>query len=385
MIYFDNAATTLQKPPCVAQAVLEAMTTFGNPGRGVHEPAMAASRAVYEARCALAQLFHAENPARIAFTANATQALNIAIKGILNPGDHVITTAMEHNSVLRPLYELEGQRAALTILPADRQGRIDYGGFEAAIRDNTRAIVCTHGSNLTGNLLDIGRIGAIAKRYGLLFVVDASQTAGVFPIDVQEMNIDILCFTGHKGLLGPQGTAGLYVREGVTVRPLLTGGSGVQSHSKTHPSQMPTALEAGTLNAHGLAGLNAGVRYLLERGIGTLRQKELDFTWAFYEGVKKIPGITVYGDFSARERCPIVSLNVRDYDSAQVSDALFSEFGIATRPGAHCAPLLHDALGTGQRGAVRFSFSHYNTMEQINTAIAALREIAQEEEIWKKW
>ena len=385
MIYFDNAATTLQKPPCVAQAVLEAMTTFGNPGRGVHEPAMAASRAVYEARCALAQLFHAENPARIAFTANATQALNIAIKGILNPGDHVITTAMEHNSVLRPLYELEGQGAALTILPADRQGRIDYGGFEAAIRDNTRAIVCTHGSNLTGNLLDIGRIGAIAKRYGLLFVVDASQTAGVFPIDVQEMNIDILCFTGHKGLLGPQGTGGLYVREGVTVRPLLTGGSGVQSHSKTHPSQMPTALEAGTLNAHGLAGLNAGVRYLLERGIGTLRQKELDFTWAFYEGVKKIPGITVYGDFSARERCPIVSLNVRDYDSAQVSDALFSEFEIATRPGAHCAPLLHDALGTGQRGAVRFSFSHYNTMEQINTAIAALREIAQEEEIWKKW
>ena len=216
-------------------------------------------------------------------------------------------------------------------------------------------------------------------------MVDASQTAGIIPIDVEKMNIDILCFTGHKGLLGPQGTGGLYVREGVTVRPLLTGGSGVQSHSKTHPAQMPTALEAGTLNAHGLAGLNAGVRYLLERGIGTLRQKELDFTWAFYEGVKKIPGITVYGDFSARERCPIVSLNVRDYDSAQVSDALFSTFGIATRPGAHCAPLLHDALGTGQRGAVRFSFSHYNTMEQINTAIAALREIAQEEEIWKKW
>ena len=385
MIYFDNAATTLQKPEAVKDAVMQAMTTFGNPGRGVHEPAMAASRAVYEARCTLAQLFHAENPARIAFTANATEALNIAIKGILNPGDHVMTTAMEHNSVLRPLYELEGQGVALTILPADRQGRIDYGGFEAAIRDNTRAIVCTHGSNLTGNLLDIGRIGDIAKAHGLLFVVDASQTAGVFPIDVQEMHIDILCFTGHKGLLGPQGTGGLYVREGVTVRPLLTGGSGVHSHNKVHPAQMPTALEAGTLNAHGLAGLNAGVRYLLERGIDTLRQKELDFTWAFYEGVKHIPGITVYGDFSQQERCPIVSLNVRDYDSAQVSDALFSTFGIATRPGAHCAPLLHDALGTGQRGAVRFSFSHYNTMEQINTAIAALREIAQEEEIWKKW
>ena len=379
MIYFDNAATTLQKPECVMQAVLEAMGTFGNPGRGVHEPAMAASRAIYDARCALAQLFHAENPAQIAFSANATQALNIAIKGILNPGDHVITTALEHNSVLRPLYELEERGVELTILPADTQGRTAYEDFETAIRDNTRAIICTHGSNLTGNLLDIGRIGAITKAHGLLFIVDASQTAGVFPIDVQKMGIDILCFTGHKGLLGPQGTGGLYVREGVAVRPLLTGGSGVQSHSRTHPAQMPTALEAGTLNAHGLAGLNAGVRYLLETGIDTVRQKELDLMWAFYEEVKHIPGITIYGDFSQRERCPIVSLNVRDYDSTQVSDALFSEFGIATRPGAHCAPLMHDALGTGDRGAVRFSFSHDNTMKEINTAISALQEIAQEE------
>lgn len=379
MIYFDNAATTLQKPESVTRAVLEAMTSFGNPGRGVHEPAMAASRAIYDARCALARLFHGENPARIAFTANATQALNTAIKGILNPGDHVITTAMEHNSVLRPLYELEEQGVELTILPADKQGRIAYDAFEAAIRDNTRAIVCTHGSNLTGNLVDIGKIGAIAKAHGLLLVVDASQTAGVVPIDVGKMNIDILCFTGHKGLLGPQGTGGLYVREGVAVRPLLTGGSGVQSHSKTHPIQMPTALEAGTLNAHGLAGLNAGVGYLLETGVDRIRQKELDLMWAFYEGVNAIPGITVYGDFSSRERCPIVSLNVRDYDSSQVSDALFSQYGIATRPGAHCAPLMHDALGTGNRGAVRFSFSHDNTMEEINFAISALQEVAQEE------
>ena len=379
MIYFDNAATTLQKPESVTRAVLAAMTSFGNPGRGVHEPALAASRAIYDARCALARLFHAENPARIAFTANATQALNTAIKGILNPGDHVITTALEHNSVLRPLYELEERGLELTILPADRQGRVSYEAFEAAIQSNTRAIVCTHGSNLTGNLVDIGKTGAIAKAHGLLFVVDASQTAGVIPIDVEKMNIDILCFTGHKGLLGPQGTGGLYVREGVAVRPLLTGGSGVQSHSKTHPVQMPTALEAGTLNAHGLAGLNAGVGYLLETGVDRIRQIELDLMWAFYEGVNAIPGITVYGDFSGRERCPIVSLNVRDYDSSQVSDALFSEFGIATRPGAHCAPLMHEALGTHQRGAVRFSFSHYNTMEEIEFAVSALREIAREE------
>ena len=377
MVYFDNAATTLQKPPAVLEAVTRALTTFGNPGRGVHQPSLLASREVYEARCKLAQLFGAENPARIAFTANATESLNIAIQGILHPGDHVITTALEHNSVLRPLYRLEG--VELTILPADQLGRIRYEDVEAAIRPNTRAIVCTHGSNLTGNLLDIGRMGAIAKAHGLFFVVDAAQTAGVFPIDVQEMNIDILCFTGHKGLLGPQGTGGLYVREGVTVRPLLTGGSGVQSHSKAHPTQMPTALEAGTLNAHGLAGLNAGVGYLLERGIHTIREAELKLMWAFYEGVRTIPGITLYGDFSQRNRCPIVALNVRDYDSAQVSDVLFSDYGIATRPGAHCAPLLHDALGTGAQGAVRFSFSHYNTLEEINIAISALQEIAQEE------
>ena len=379
MIYFDNAATTLRKPEAVISAVVQAMSTCGNPGRGVHEAAMEASRRVYAARSAVAQLIHAENPARIAFTANATESLNIAIQGILKPGDHVITTALEHNSVLRPLYELEARGVELTILPADRQGRICYEDLEAAVRDKTRAVVCTHGSNLTGNLLDIGRIGVMAKKHGVLLVVDASQTAGVFPIDVREMNIDILCFTGHKGLLGPQGTGGLYVREGVTVRPLLTGGSGVQSHSKTHPVQMPTALEAGTLNVHGLAGLDAGVRYLLETGIDTIREKELERMWAFYEGVREIPGITVYGDFSQRERCPIVSLNVRDYDSAQVSDALFTQYGIATRPGAHCAPLMHDALGTGERGAVRFSFSYENTMEEINTALSALWEIAQED------
>ncbi len=379
MIYFDNAATTLQRPECVIRAVVQGMTAFGNPGRGVHDPSLLAARAVYEARSAVTQLLHAEKPTRIAFTANATESLNIAVKGILQPGDHVITTALEHNSVLRPLYQLEELGVELTVLPADRQGRLNADAFEAAIRGNTRAIVCTHGSNLTGNLLDIGRIGEIAKAHGLLFVVDAAQTAGVIPIDVQRMGIHILCFTGHKGLLGPQGTGGLYVREGVTVRPLLTGGSGVQSHSKTHPAQMPAALEAGTLNAHSLAGLNAGVRCLLETGIDTIREKELALMEAFYEGVVKLPGITLYGDFSQRVRCPIVALNVRDYDSAQVSDVLFSKYGIATRPGAHCAPLMHDALGTGQRGAVRFSFSHCNTLEEIRIAISALQEIAQEE------
>lgn len=379
MIYLDNAATTLRKPECVVEAVTRALCSMGNPGRSAHDGALSASRTVFEARLALAELFGAESPDRIAFTANATEALNIAIKGILNPGDHVITTALEHNSVLRPLYEMEDKGVELTILPADRQGRLKEADFEAAIRTNTRAIVCTHGSNLTGNLVDIGRVGQIARRHGLLLVADASQTAGVFPIDVQKMQIDILCFTGHKSLLGPQGTGGLYVREGVEVRPLLSGGSGVQTYLRRHPPQMPTALEAGTLNAHGIAGLLAAVRYLQAAGLDAIRERELDLMERFYRQVSAIPGVTVYGDFSRRMRCPIVALNVRDYDSSEVSDALSSQYGIATRPGAHCAPRMHQALGTVEQGAVRFSFSHYNTEEEIETAVSALRELAQEE------
>ena len=303
----------------------------------------------------------------------------MAMKGLLNPGDHVITTALEHNSVLRPLYELEDQGVQLTILPADTMGNIRYEAFEEEIQPNTKAIGTTPGSNLTGNLLDIQRIGSIAQKHRLTYIVDASKTAGVFGIDVQKMHIDVLCFTGHKSLLGPQGTGGIYVREGVEIHPLLSGGSGVQTYLRSHPPQMPTALEAGTLNGHGIAGLGAAVRYLQETGLETIRAKELELMWEFYTQVRQIPGITVYGDFSTTTRCPIVALNIRDYDSGEVSDALSTEYGIATRPGAHCAPLMHEALGTVRQGAVRFSFSHYNTMEEIKIAVSALRELAQEE------
>ena len=379
MIYFDNAATTMRKPDCVVQAVTEAMCSLGNSGRSVHDGALSASRIIYDTRTALAQLFGAESPERIAFTANSTESLNIAIKGVLNPGDHVITTALEHNSVLRPLYEMEVLGVELTILSADTMGNVRYEDFEKEIRCNTKAIVTTHGSNLTGNLLDISRIGEIAKKHDLIYIVDASQTAGVFHIDVQKMHIDILCFTGHKGLLGPQGTGGIYVREGVEVRPLLSGGSGVQTYLRSHPPQMPTALEAGTLNGHGIAGLGASVRYIQEMGLDAIRKKEQELMMDFYEAVREIPGITVYGDFSTENRCAIVTLNIRDYDSGEVSDALSTEYGIATRPGAHCAPLMHKALGTADRGAVRFSFSHYNTKEELNIVISALRELAREE------
>lgn len=380
MIYFDNAATTMKKPQQVVKAVTEALCSMGNSGRGSHDASLDASRVIYETRVKLAELFNAENPSRIAFAANATEALNIAIKGILCAGDHVITTALEHNSVLRPLYEMEERGVELTIISADSRGNIDYGELEKAIRPDTKAIVCTHASNLTGNLVDIAQLGGIAAAHNVLFVVDASQTAGVFPLDVQEMNIDILCFTGHKSLMGPQGTGGIYVREGVEVRPLLSGGSGIQTYSRRHPALMPTALEAGTLNAHGIAGLGAAVQYILDTGVDVICRKEQDLTCAFYEEVRAITGIRIYGDFTAEERAPIVSLNIRDYESAAVSDALAQDYGIYTRSGGHCAPLMHQALGTVEQGAVRFSFSHFNTMEEVYLAVSALKELAKPEE-----
>lgn len=375
MIYFDNAATTIQKPKQVVEAVTQALCSMGNAGRGAHNASMGASRMLFDTRKKLAELFGGNNPAQVVFTSNSTESLNMALKGLLNPWDHVITTQLEHNSVLRPLYELEDKGVELTILNSDAKGRICYEDFEKEIKKNTKMIVCTHGSNLTGNLTDIRRVGEIARSHGLLFVVDASQTAGVFPIHVEEMKIDVLCFTGHKGLLGPQGTGGMYVREGVIIRPLKTGGSGVQTYSRTHPSQMPTALEAGTLNAHGLAGLDVALDYLKDTGIDVIRKKEQELMWYFYQKVLEIPGIKVYGDFDSQERCPMVSLNVKDYGSSEVSDFLFTEYGISTRPGAHCAPLMHQAMGTEKQGAVRFSFSHYNTIEEIDIAVQVLKEL----------
>lgn len=378
MIYLDNAATTMHKPQEVIDAVVQAMSSMGNAGRGANEASLSASRLIYDTRDRLCRLFGGENARQIVFTNNSTESLNIAIKGLLEPGDHVITTMMEHNSVLRPLYEMERRGVRLTIVRADERGTVNLADIEDAIAPDTKMIVCTNGSNLTGNYVYIGRVGEIAHKHGLLFVVDASQTAGVFPINVQDMHIDVLCFTGHKGLLGPQGTGGMYVREGLSVRPLKSGGSGIMTYSKTHPEQMPTALEAGTLNGHGIAGLNAALKYIEDEGVDSIRAREQKLMKRFYEGVKDIPGVKIYGDFDDMNRCAIVTLNIGDYDSSEVSDELLMEYGISTRPGGHCAPLMHEALGTVEQGAVRFSFSHYNTDEEVDIAIRAIQELAED-------
>ncbi len=378
MIYLDNAATTRKKPQPVIRAVTSAMENMGNAGRGAHEAALNADRLIYDTREALCRFFHGEDPRQIVFTCNATESLNTAIRGLLSPGDHVVTTAMEHNSVLRPLYEMEEKGVKLTIVPADERGRVAFSDLEAALTPGTKMLVMTHASNLTGNVNDIEKFGEAAHEKGALFVVDAAQTAGFLPIDVRESRIDVLCFTGHKSMLGPQGTGGMYVRKGVAIRPLKSGGTGVQTYNKKQPQQMPTALEAGTLNGHGIAGLGAAVTYIEETGMEEIRKKEISLSRRFYEGVKDIPGITIYGDFSTWERCPTVSLNIGDYDSSEVSDELLTSYHISTRAGGHCAPLMHEALGTKERGAVRFSFSIENTEEETDLAIEAIRQLAEE-------
>lgn len=380
MIYLDNAATTMRKPQEVIDAVMLAMGSMGNAGRGVNDASLSASRLIYDTRERLCRMFGGTDPRQVVFTCNSTESLNIAIRGLLNPGDHVITTMLEHNSVLRPLYDLEAKGTSLTIIESDRSGNFDIEDMKRAVRPETKMIVCTNGSNLTGNYVELKPIGEFARERRILFVVDASQTAGVFPINVEEMKIDVLCFTGHKGLLGPQGTGGMYVREGVNIRPLKAGGTGVQTYSKSQPVQMPTALEAGTLNGHGIAGLHAALGYIEEHGIGAIRKREQELMRQFYEGVKDIENVTVYGDFDTMDRCAIVTLNIGDYDSSEVSDELLTGYGISTRSGGHCAPLMHKALGTVEQGAVRFSFSHYNTDEEVDAAIKAVRELAADEE-----
>ena len=378
MIYLDNAATTRPKPPGVAEAVAAAMDGYGNSGRGTHPEALEAARSIYGVRQALAGLFGCPRADRVAFAPNSTMALNIAISGLLGPGDHVLSTDLEHNSVLRPLYRLRAQGAEVDFAPADRQGQIKYDDFERLLRPNTRAVVCTHGSNLTGDLVDIGWVGDFCQRHGLLFILDASQTAGVFPIDMEKQHISVVCFTGHKSLMGPQGTGGLCVGEGVEIRPFAVGGTGVKSYSETQPEANPTPLDAGTLNSHAIAGLGAALEFLTATGWDSVRAREDALARRFYETVKTIPGVKVYGDFTARLRAPIVSLNIADLDSSEVADELAERFQIATRLGAHCAPRLHRCLGTEGQGAVRFSWSCFNTEEETAAAAEAVRSLAAE-------
>lgn len=378
MIYLDNAATTMHKPQAVIDAVTQAMCSLGNAGRGATSGALDAARTIHGCRAKLARLLGCPRADHVCFTPNSTAALNTVINGVVRPGDRVVTTVLEHNSVLRPLNRLAAEQG-VTVEHAgcDANGVLDYDELEQLVTPGTRAVVVTHASNVTGNSVDVARVAAVAHAAGALVIVDASQSAGTAKIDMDTMGLDVVCFTGHKGLMGPQGTGGLAVAEGIDVAPWAMGGTGVRSFDALQPLEWPTRLEAGTLNGHGIAGLSAGLDFIeAQGGVEAIASSERALADRFLAGVREIPEIKLYGAFDQPTRSAIVSLNVGDIDSAEISDALMQGWGIATRPGAHCAPLMHRALGTERQGVVRFSFGYFNTDEEVDTAIDALRDLA---------
>ncbi len=379
MIYLDNAATSFPKAPGVVEAVKECLErTGGSPQRSGHAMSLQASRIVYETRKRVAALLNASDPSRVVFTLNATDALNTALRGMLHPGDHVVTTTIEHNAVARPLRALEAEGVELTRVQCAPTGELDAEQFAAAMRPDTKLAVIVHASNVLGTVLPVAELCAAAHARGVPMLVDASQTAGHLLIDVQADGIDLLAFTGHKGLLGPQGTGGLYIREGIDVEPLRRGGTGSRSGSDVQPDFLPDRFEGGTLNTPGIAGLGAALEYIASEGIDKLREHEFKLTAMLLDGLEGAPGITVYGMRDAAARVGLVAFNIGDLDSAEVAERLESTHDIISRPGLHCAAWAHATMGTLQRGAVRLSVSPFTRESDVQQAIAAVREIARE-------
>jgi len=375
IIYVDNAATSYPKPPETLLAMRRFMETVGaNPGRSGHRLSIAAAREIFAAREVLAGLFGVGDPLRIVLTKNATEALNIAILGLLKPGDHVVTSGMEHNSVMRPLRALEEAGVSLSVVPCSGAGELEPGDVRAAIRTDTKAIVLTHASNVTGTIMPVAEVGRIAREHGIVFCVDAAQTAGALPIDVGRMQIDLLAFTGHKSLYGPQGTGGLYIREGLerVVAPLMRGGTGSRSEFEEQPAFMPDRYESGTPNAVGLAGLAAGAGFVAAEGVDAVRRHEEALTGIFLAGIGGLTGVTVYGPKAASRRVPVVSFAIAGLDPAAAAFMLDERFGILSRPGLHCAPAAHRTIGTAPAGTVRFSFGRFNTEAEILAAVEAV-------------
>lgn len=379
MIYLDNAATTYPKPEKVYETIDDCMRNYcANPGRSGHKMAYKSAMVVEETRDKIARLFNIKNPMDVVYTFNATDSLNLAIKGFLKPGDHVVTTSMEHNSVLRPIMQLENIGVSHTFVNADKDGRVNPSDIETAINEKTRLIVTTHASNVVGTLVDIKFIGEIAKKHKIAYLVDASQSAGVYNINIGELNIDMLAMPGHKCLLGPQGTGVLYVNNKIRLESQREGGTGSNSEEIIQPNLYPDKYESGTHNTPGIAGLGAGVDFILETGIDNIRRHEEELTQYFIDGVSKIENLILYGPKSAKEKAAVIAINIGDMDSGEVTFRLNSEFDIATRSGIHCAPLAHQTIGTIKQGAVRFSFGYFNTKSDVDKAIEALRIIAKD-------
>jgi cysteine desulfurase/selenocysteine lyase len=380
MIYFDNAATSWPKPPAVVAAMSHFMLEVGaNPGRSAHRLSIEAGRIVYETREALAQLFKMDDPLRVVFALNATDALNQALLGLLRQGDHVVTSSIEHNSVMRPLRALQKQGlVGITVVRCSPEGFLDPADLETALLPNTRMIALNHASNVIGTLLPVAEAGKIARAHGALLLVDAAQTAGACPLDLQEMQIDLLAFSGHKALFGPQGTGGLCIGERVEeseLVPIRRGGTGSNSEREEQPSFLPDRCESGTLNAAGLAGLQAGVEFVLEQGVERIRAHEVGLARRLIEGLRNTPGVVVYGSLDAEKQTATVSFNVQGLSPSEVGLRLDEEYGILSRVGLDCAPAAHRTIGTFPEGTVRFGLSYLNTMDEVDEALAAVRKI----------
>ncbi|MGI1658430.1 MAG: aminotransferase class V-fold PLP-dependent enzyme [Desulfitobacterium sp.] len=379
MIYFDNAATTWPKPESVYEAVDLCMRQKGaNPSRSGHTMALLAGQIVFETRVQIAEFFNIEDPLQVVFTPNATGALNLGLKGLLKPGDHVITSSLEHNAVTRPLEKLSSQGVEVTKLQASVHEGLHPQQVEAAIQENTKMIVLSHASNVLGVIQPISAIGKIAKAKGVLLMVDSAQTAGSLPIDVQAMGIDLLVFAGHKGLLGPQGTGGLYLREDLQLDTLNEGGTGANSEEPFQPEESPERYESGTLNTPGIAGLGAGIEFIRQEGLEKIREKENSLIRQLMLGLAKIPSVILYGPEPTVERAPVLSLNLEGREPSEVSYLLDRLYGIASRPGLHCAPDAHRTLGTFKHGTVRLSLGYFNTSQEVDACIEAIRKISEQ-------
>ena len=380
MIYFDNAATSYFKPKSVIDGVMHAIEHGGNAMRGVNAASIKAGMEIFEARNTVSNFFNAPAYANVVWTMNITMSLNTVIKGYLKKGDHVITTVMEHNSVLRPIYQMEKNGVEHTIVGLDKNlpkeyGFINYDDLEKAFKPNTKAVVITNASNLTGNIVDIKKVASIAHGHNAIIIVDSAQTAGSLKIDMTDSCIDILCFTGHKGLLGVQGSGGIVLSKDFDIEPLLSGGTGIKTFEKRQPDAYPEHLEAGTLNRPGILSVYFGIKYIEEYGIDNILNKERDLNKYFNDELKKIDKVKIYGLPSVEQRMGITSIAIDGFSSGEVSDFLNSNYEIMTRSGGHCAPLLHESMGTKENGLTRFSFSHNNTLEEVDVALSAIKEL----------
>lgn len=375
-MYFDNAATTYPKPECVYQTLDRFMrTAAANPGRSGHRMAVAADQAIAGARQRLARLLNAPDPRQIIWTANCTGALNLALKGLLQPGDHVVTTQLEHNSVARPLRSLEQKGVRVSRVPY-ANGRFDLSAFLAELRPETRLVALTHASNVTGEVLPVAEVAAECRRRGVLVLVDVAQTAGVLPIDVRGWGLDLVAMPGHKSLFGPPGTGALYVREGIQLTTLTEGGTGSQSELDEQPERMPEGFEAGTLNSAGIAALGAAVEWIQTTGLEAIREREEALVARLWSGLSEIEGVRLYGPPPGPERVSVVSFNLDGWEPTDAAAVLDESFDIQCRPGLHCAPWAHRSLGTYPSGTVRFSPGYFNTPEEIDASIEAVRQLA---------